>query len=179
MPVSTDWVVQRRLWRSPSQQSTTPRQFTTATATYFPWRSYQSWRPSQQNSHIIWGKAPHDSSPITSNFKLVVKDLHETHLHVAREHTLALVRQQFWITQGKSLARKIVNDCLYCRRRRTEPKVPVMADLPREDLHFLSLRLRTLEWTISVLWMLREEEAPRKGGDASLLVLPPARSIWS
>ena len=71
------------------------------------------------------------SHPIS---KLVVQDLHEKHLHVGREHTLALVRQQFWIPQGKSLARKIVNDCLLCRRRRTKPKVPVMADLPRERL---------------------------------------------
>lgn len=69
------------------------------------------------------------SHPIS---KLVVKDLHEKHLHVKREHTLAFVRQQFRIPQGKSLARKIANDCLYCRRRRTEPKVPVMADMPRE-----------------------------------------------
>ena len=119
MPVSTDWVVQRRLWRSPSQQSTTPQQFTTATEAYFPRRSYQSWRPSQQSSHT---KLKHQvilpqSHPIS---KLVVQDL-------------ALVRQQVWIPQGKSLTRKIVNDCLYCRRR-IEPKVPVMEDMPRERL---------------------------------------------
>ena len=44
------------------------------------------------------------------------------------------MRQQFWIPQGKSLTRKIINNCLYCKRGRTEPKVPVMADLPRERL---------------------------------------------
>mgnify|MGYP000718925617 FL=1 len=74
------------------------------------------------------------SHPIS---KLVVRHLHEKHLHVGRQRTPALVRQQFWIPQGKSLARKIVNDCLYCRRSRTEPKVLVMADLPRERLALL------------------------------------------
>ena len=44
--------------------------------------------------------------------RLLVQDLHEKHLHVGREHTLALIRQTFWISRGKSFVRKIINDCL-------------------------------------------------------------------
>ena len=66
--------------------------------------------------------------------RLLVQDLHEKHLHVGREHTLALVRQTFWISRGKSFVRKIINDCLQCKRRRAKPNVPVMASLPKERL---------------------------------------------
>ena len=44
--------------------------------------------------------------------RLIIQDFHEGQLHVGREYTLALVRQQFWIPHGKSLTRKIVDDCL-------------------------------------------------------------------
>ena len=66
--------------------------------------------------------------------RLLVQDLHEKHLHVGREHTLALVRQTFWISRGKSFVRKIINDCLHCKRRRAKPNVPLMASLPKERL---------------------------------------------
>ena len=67
---------------------------------------------------------------------LLVQDLHEKHSHVGREHTLALVRQQYWISRGKSFVRKIVNDCLHCKRRRAKLNVPLMASLPEERLAF-------------------------------------------
>ena len=66
--------------------------------------------------------------------RLLVQDIHERHLHVGREHTLALVRQQFWILGGKSFVRKITNECLHCKRRRAKPTVPLMASLPKERL---------------------------------------------
>ena len=72
--------------------------------------------------------------PAHPSSRLLVQDLHEKHLHVGREHTLALVRQTFWISRGKSFVRKIINDCLHCKRRRAKPNVPVMASLPKERL---------------------------------------------
>lgn len=61
--------------------------------------------------------------------RVLVQDIHERHFHVGREHTLALVRQKFWILRGKSFVRRIINDCLLCKRRRAKPTVP-----PRERL---------------------------------------------
>ena len=66
--------------------------------------------------------------------RLLVQDLHEKHSHVGREHTLALVRQTFWISRGKSFVRKIINECLHCKRKRAKPNTPVMASLPKERL---------------------------------------------
>ena len=63
-----------------------------------------------------------------------VQDIHERQFHVGREHTLALLRQQFWILRRKSFVRRIINKCLLCKRRRAKPTVPVMASLPRERL---------------------------------------------
>ena len=65
--------------------------------------------------------------------RLLAQDIHERHFHVGREHTLALVRQQFWILRGKSFVRRIINECLLSKRR-AKPTVPVMASLPRERL---------------------------------------------
>ena len=64
--------------------------------------------------------------------RLLVQDLQKKHFHVGREHTLALVRRQFWIPRGKYVIRKIVNDCLHCKRRREKPEIPVMASLPKD-----------------------------------------------
>ena len=64
--------------------------------------------------------------------RLLVQDLQKKHFQVGREHTLALVHRQFWIPRGKLFIRKIVNDCLNCKRRREKPDIPVMASLPKE-----------------------------------------------
>ena len=64
--------------------------------------------------------------------RLLVQDLQKKHFHVEREQTLTLVRQQFWIPRGKSFIRKMVNDCLHCKRRREKPETPVIASLPKE-----------------------------------------------
>ena len=66
--------------------------------------------------------------------KLIVQDIHERHSHVGREHTLALVRQTYWILHGKSFVRKVLKDCLYCARRRASPQIPIMAPLPKTRL---------------------------------------------
>ncbi|PFX34669.1 hypothetical protein AWC38_SpisGene505 [Stylophora pistillata] len=73
-------------------------------------------------------------SPVHPLSRLLVQDIHERHFHVGREHTLALVRQQFWILRGRSFIRRIINGCLLCKRRRAKPTVAVMASLPRERL---------------------------------------------
>ena len=75
-------------------------------------------------------------SPTHPLTRLLVQDLHEKHSHVGREHIFALVRQRDWIPRGKSFVRKIVNDCLHCKRRREKLNVPLMASLPEERLAF-------------------------------------------
>ena len=73
-------------------------------------------------------------SPAHPLSRSVVQDIHQRHFHVGREHTLALVRQQFWILRGKSFIRKIINECLHCKKISAKPTVPLMASLPKERL---------------------------------------------
>ena len=73
-------------------------------------------------------------SPAHPLSRLLFQDIHQRHFHVGREHTLALVRQQFWILRGKSFIRKIINECLHCKKRSAKPTVPLMASLPKERL---------------------------------------------
>ena len=65
---------------------------------------------------------------------LIVKHIHDINLHVGREHTLSLVRELYWITSGKCLTRKVLHDCLYCKRQHIKPQAPHMSDLPKERL---------------------------------------------
>lgn len=44
------------------------------------------------------------------------QDIHERHFHVGREHTLALVSQQFWILGGKSFVRRNIDELFFARK---------------------------------------------------------------
>ena len=65
--------------------------------------------------------------------RLIAQDIHKRYFRWGREHTLALVHQQFWILRRKLFVRIIINEYL-SKRRRVKPTIPVMASLPRERL---------------------------------------------
>ncbi|XP_068707240.1 uncharacterized protein [Montipora foliosa] len=92
-------------------------------------RLNKAWIPFEAKHHAFLSP----THPLT---RLLVQDLHEKHSQVGREHTLALVCQQYWIPRVKSFVRKIVNDCLHCKRRLANPNVPLMASLPIERVAF-------------------------------------------
>lgn len=62
--------------------------------------------------------------------KMLVKKLHEDRLHEGQSGLLAAVRQKFWITNARSVIRKVIYDCIKCFR--TKPRIiqPLMGDLP-------------------------------------------------
>ena len=66
--------------------------------------------------------------------KLIIKDSHEKGAHIGREHTLALIRRKIWIPSCRGLIRKVLFDCLYCRRERIKPQKTFMTELPKERL---------------------------------------------
>ena len=99
-------------------------------------------------------------SPTHPLTRLLVQDLHGKHSHVGREHTLATVRQQYWIPRGKSFVRMIVNDCPHCKRR--SANVLLMASLRKSDSPLMSLRSRTLAWTISVVMNVKRGRVTKK-----------------
>ena len=79
-----------------------------------------------QSKHQIILPAKHQ---VTS---LIIQHYHETSYHSGRDQTLSIIRQSYWIANGKSTVRKILQRCLYCERIQVQPQSPVMADLPDE-----------------------------------------------
>jgi hypothetical protein len=70
--------------------------------------------------------------------KMVVKDSHNRVFHAGRERTLCEVRRRFWIVRGRNVVRKIIKDCVTCRKLRQYPYTTLMADLPPERLELFS-----------------------------------------
>ena len=66
--------------------------------------------------------------------RLVVKDAHNRVLHAGRERTLCETRRKFWLARGRNMVKKIVRECVTCRRLRQYPYTTLMADLPPERL---------------------------------------------
>ena len=68
------------------------------------------------------------SHPIVS---LIVKQAHERVLHNGVKETLAETRSKYWIPSGRSLTRKIIHECVICRRFEGLPfKTPQPPPLP-------------------------------------------------
>jgi len=64
---------------------------------------------------------------------LVINDAHKTVFHSGIGHTLAQIRQRYWIPQGRSAVKKVLRDCRICRRWEGGPyQMPPMPPLPVE-----------------------------------------------
>ncbi|XP_064619558.1 uncharacterized protein LOC135482999 [Lineus longissimus] len=62
--------------------------------------------------------------------KLVMRQAHGDLAHAGREQSLAETRKKFWVLGGRRLAKKIVRECIDCRRQNARPMEQVMAALP-------------------------------------------------
>ena len=59
------------------------------------------------------------------------------HVHVKASHagpetTLAVLRQRFWLTQGRRQVKRVLRKCLTCKHWKTQPVQQKMAPLPAE-----------------------------------------------
>jgi len=66
--------------------------------------------------------------------KLLIQDVHCKELHAGVEHTLAVLRQRFWLIKGRSSVRQVVKNCLLCRHYQTKPYMQRMAPLPSDRI---------------------------------------------
>ncbi|XP_068711314.1 uncharacterized protein [Montipora foliosa] len=65
---------------------------------------------------------------------LIVRKYHEELAHAGREHVLSSIRQKFWIVKGRVAVRRVLRECLFCRKRASPTREQKMADLPSERL---------------------------------------------
>ena len=63
----------------------------------------------------------------------LVRYYHEK-AHVGTEWTLALIRKKFWITKARIVIKRVLKDCVTCRKLFRKPMVQRMAELPKERL---------------------------------------------
>ena len=84
-----------------------------------------SFLPFDSKHQIILAKKHHLS-------ELLIRDIHVDNCHSGRELTLDLLRERFWIIHAKSLIRKVLLNCTYCKRQRILPTPPLMNDLQAE-----------------------------------------------
>ena len=86
------------------------------------------------------GKVAHSFLPFDSKHQIILAKKHHLsellinvrNCHSGRELTLNLLRERFWIIHAKSLVRKELLNCSYCKRQRILPTPPLMSDLPAE-----------------------------------------------
>lgn len=63
----------------------------------------------------------------------IISELHQKNYHVGVSHTLALVRNKFWIPHGRATVQKVIRKCPQCIKYGGGPfKLPAMPDLPEE-----------------------------------------------
>lgn len=79
---------------------------------------------SESKNPILLPKA----SPFS---RLVVADCHRKVMHFGTKHTLAELRQRYWISQGRVFVKGVLSDCRVCRRSDGGPfRVPDPPSLP-------------------------------------------------
>lgn len=72
--------------------------------------------------------------PKTEYFtRLTIEAAHKTVLHSGVSHTLAQVRQRYWVPHGRSTVKKIIKGCTTCRKWEGGPyRMPEVPPLPAE-----------------------------------------------
>ncbi|EYB91440.1 hypothetical protein Y032_0206g1994 [Ancylostoma ceylanicum] len=77
-------------------------------------------------------KSPIFVAPNTPLSQLIIKDAHGDY-HQGVEHTIATIRQTYWIPKIRQQVRKLVSKCVQCRRLNALPyPYPDMTDLPQQ-----------------------------------------------
>ena len=62
--------------------------------------------------------------------KLILTDIHVSHLHAGVQLMQACVRLQFWIVSAKSAIRRVIASCVVCKRHQAQRLTQQMGDLP-------------------------------------------------
>ena len=62
--------------------------------------------------------------------KLLVRAIHEENAHVGPQGVVAAIRQRFWITNTRSVARQITRNCVTCFKARPREIEQQMGSLP-------------------------------------------------
>jgi hypothetical protein len=62
--------------------------------------------------------------------QLIIRHYHNQNLHSGAQATLAAIRQQFWVLNGRSAVRQVIRKCVPCFRVKPTSSKQIMGDLP-------------------------------------------------
>ena len=78
---------------------------------------------------------------------LLIEEVHKNSLHVGVSQKLSLIRQKYWIPQGRSAVKPLLLKCSVCRHNEGGPyKMPSMLPLPAQRVTQSSTFSRGLEY---------------------------------
>lgn len=83
--------------------------------------------PEEAKHPVILSKDLHIST-------LLLRHIHEQLGHGGRNHMQSRLRKKYWIIKANSAARRIITDCVVCKRQRGRVGEQKMADLPLERI---------------------------------------------
>ena len=67
---------------------------------------------------------------------LLIDSLHRRYFHIGVSQTLSMIRQTYWIPQGRSEVKRILRKCTICKRHEGGPyKMPLMPPLPKKRVN--------------------------------------------
>lgn len=94
--------------------------------------------------------------------KIIIQTHSDNH-HVGVNHTLAIIRQTFWIPHGKRQVQKVIRKCLQCEKHRGGPfKLPPPPALPTERVNYTSpFTFTGLDYMGPLLIKQRDETSKR------------------
>ena len=98
------------------------------------------------NNGLIWCKGRLENAEICEGSRyplllpqyyryteLVIQYYHERAFHTGCAQILSLIRQKFWIPQGRAAVNRVLKRCAICRRHEGGPyKMPLMPPIPTE-----------------------------------------------
>ena len=61
---------------------------------------------------------------------LIINHIHRKCNHQGRNHTLAELRQKYWVIQAGVAVKTILRKCVVCRKQKSRVNTQLMADLP-------------------------------------------------
>ena len=68
--------------------------------------------------------------------ELLIQYHHSLVGHSGMGHTWSSLRQQFWILRGGATVRRVIGNCMFCRKRNSSASAQLMADLPPGRLQY-------------------------------------------
>ena len=78
--------------------------------------------------------------PPSSTFsKLLIRDTHFRLLHAGCSQIVAEIRQRYWIPKLRCTVKKIIHECIICRRYSTKSYSEIFAPLPKERISWTNL----------------------------------------